>query len=45
MKKAKKKKRAKKYDTKLAIKGSFDEVMNVVVRDIKEPVKAQKKAK
>ncbi len=45
MKKVKKNKRAKKYATKLAINGTFDDVMNVVVRDIKEPVKAKKKAK
>jgi len=42
MVKAKKKKRAKKYETKLAINGSFDDVMNVVVKDIKKPIKAKK---
>ena len=44
MAKPKNKKRAKKYEHKLAINGSFDDVMNVVVRDIKPPEK-NKKAK
>jgi hypothetical protein len=42
--KVKKKKRATKYETKLAINGSFDDVMNVAVRSIKPPEK-NKKAK
>jgi hypothetical protein len=45
MVKPKKKKRAKKYEAKLAINGSFDDVMNVVVRDIKVPEKAKKAKK
>lgn len=44
MVKAKKKKRANKYEAKLAINGSFDDVMNIVVRDIKPPTD-KKKAK
>jgi len=42
--KVKKKKRATKYETKLAINGSFDDVMNVAVRSIKPP-ENNKKAK
>jgi hypothetical protein len=45
MVKAKKKKRPKKYEAKLAINGSFDDVMNVVVRDIKPPEKTKKAKK
>jgi len=42
MVKKKKPKRAKKYESKLAINGSFDDLMNVIVRDIKKPKKAKK---
>ena len=45
MAKPKKKKRASKYEQKLSINGSFDDVMNVVVRDIKPPVKTKKAKK
>jgi len=43
--KVKKKKRATKYETKLAINGSFDDVMNVAVRSIKPPEKTKKAKK
>jgi hypothetical protein len=46
MNKAKKKKRAKQYTPKLAIKGSFGDVIGVAMRDLDiEPKKAKKKAK
>jgi len=45
MVKAKNKKRAKKYETKLAINGSFDDVLNVAVRSIKPPEKSKKAKK
>lgn len=45
MVKKKKPKRAKKYEQKLAINGSFNDVMNVIVRDIKSPVKPKSRAK
>jgi hypothetical protein len=46
MKKAKKKKRAKHYTPKLAIKGSFGDVIGIAMRDLDiEPKKAKRRAK